>query len=65
MVGTLGTSPSASKPDHDNEDGPMVEPLGDPEFFGTLTWPNRFDIDPEYLRQEMAAAGELMRVAGK
>jgi len=41
----------------------MVEPLRDREFFGALTWPNGFDIDPEWLRREMAAAGELTRVA--
>jgi hypothetical protein len=27
--------------------------------FGALTWPNGFDISPEWLRREMIAAGEL------
>lgn len=49
-----------------NEPGPMLEPLRDEAFFsrvflefGALTWPNGFDIDPECLRREMVAAGEL------
>jgi hypothetical protein len=65
--GTLGEhdfSPMAA------ESGPMLEPLRDPAFFarvfldfGALTWPNGFDIAPEWLRREMAAAGELRRDA--
>jgi hypothetical protein len=46
--------------------GPMVEPLRDPAFFarvfleyGTLTWPNGFDLDAIALHQEMKAAGQL------
>jgi hypothetical protein len=27
--------------------------------FGALTWPNGFDVSPEWLRREMLAAGEL------
>jgi hypothetical protein len=27
--------------------------------FGALTWPNGFDIAPEWLRREMQKAGEL------
>lgn len=48
------------------EPGPMLEPLRNETYFsrvflefGAPTWPNGLDIDPEYLRQEMAAAGEL------
>jgi len=48
------------------EPGPMLEPLGDPNFFGRAflefgapTWPNWFDVAPEWLRREMLAAGEL------
>ena len=40
--------------------------LQDPSFFarvklelGAPTWPNGFDMDPEWLRREMVAAGEL------
>jgi hypothetical protein len=33
--------------------------------FGAPTWPNGFDIAPEWLRREMAAAGELKQVAAK
>ena len=52
------------------EAGPLLEPLRDPEYFarvfldfGAPTWPNGFDIAPEWLRREMAAAGELRRDA--
>ncbi len=48
----------------------MLVPLRDEAYFarvflefGALTWPNGFDIAPEWLRREMAAAGELSRVA--
>jgi hypothetical protein len=54
------------------EDGPMVELLRDPAYFarvflefGAPTWPNGFDIAPEWLRREMEAAGELARVAAE
>ena len=33
--------------------------------FGAPTWPNGFDIAPEWLRREMEAAGELKRVAAE
>jgi hypothetical protein len=55
-----------------NEPGPMLEPLRDEAYFarvflefGALTWPNGFDISPEWLRREMEAAGELTPVAAK
>jgi hypothetical protein len=54
------------------EPGPMLEPLRDEAFFarvflefGAPTWPNGFDIAPEWLRREMATAGELTRVAAE
>lgn len=54
------------------EPGPMLEPLRDKDYFrrvflelGAPTWPNGFDIAPEWLRREMAAAGELTRVAAE
>jgi len=54
------------------EPGPMLEPLRDPAYFarvilefGALTWPNGFDIAPEWLRREMEAAGELTQVAAE
>ncbi len=50
------------------EDGPMVVPLRDPAYFsrvfieaGAPTWPNGFDIAPDWLRHEMATAGTLQR----
>ena len=50
------------------EPGPMLEPLRDASYFdrvflefGAPTWPNGFDIAPEWLRREMANAGELRR----
>jgi hypothetical protein len=52
--------------------GPMLEPLrGETYFarvfleFGAPTWPNGFDIAPEWLRREMEAAGELHREAAE
>jgi hypothetical protein len=55
-----------------NEPGPMLEPLRDQTYFaraflefGAPTWPNGFDIAPEWLRREMAAAGELTQVAAE
>jgi hypothetical protein len=46
------------------ESGPMVEPLRDPAYFarvfledGAPTWPNGFDMDPEWLRREIEATG--------
>jgi hypothetical protein len=50
----------------------MLEPLRDEAYFsrvflefGAPTWPNGFDIAPECLRREMAAAGELKRVTAE
>ena len=46
--------------------GEMREPLRDPEYFqrvflefGAPTWPNGYDMAPEWLRREMEKAGEL------
>jgi hypothetical protein len=46
--------------------GTAILPLRDPEFFaraflewGAPTWPNSYDMDAEWLRREMLAAGEL------
>src|SRR4051794_28225830 len=54
------------------ETGPMVEPLRDEAYFarvflefGAPTWPNGFDIAPQWLHREMSAAGELGRVAAE
>ncbi|WP_219319657.1 DUF2442 domain-containing protein [Methylovirgula sp. HY1] len=53
-----------------HETGPMLEPLRDDAYFsrvflefGAPTWPNGFDIAPEWLRREMADAGELASTA--
>ena len=55
-----------------SEPGPMLALLRDEAYFarvflefGAPTWPNGFDIAPEWLRREMAAAGELTRVAAE
>ena len=52
------------------EPGTMIMPLRDPAYFGrvflecgALTWPNGFDIAPEWLRLEMAQASELTPAA--
>ena len=54
------------------EPGPMLEPLRDETYFarvflefGAPTWPNGFDIAPEWLRREMEKAGELSREAAE
>ncbi len=46
--------------------GPMILPLRDPAYFarvflefGAPTWPNGFDMCPDWLREEMQTAGEL------
>jgi hypothetical protein len=51
-------------------DGPMVEPLKQPEYFsrafvemGAPTWPNGFDLDPINLYMEMKQAGLLEYVS--
>ena len=50
----------------------MLVPLCDERYFervflecGAPTWPNGFDIAPEWLRREMEAAKELSRVAAE
>ncbi len=50
--------------------GSMIEPLRQRDYFrrgflefGAPTWPNGFDIAPEWLRREMESAGELSQVA--
>jgi hypothetical protein len=55
-----------------HEPGSLLEPLRDEGYFGRVflefgapTWPNGFDIAPEWLRREMEAAGELSQVAAK
>ena len=54
------------------EPGPMAEPLKNPEYFarvslkyGAPTWPNGYDMAPEWLRREMETAGELRRDAAE
>jgi hypothetical protein len=52
--------------------GEMVEPLKDQACFervfvemGAPTWPDGSDMAPEWLRREMAAAGELHQLAAE
>ena len=54
------------------EPGGMLVPLRDPLYFdrvflefGAPTWPNGFDMAPEWLRRKMDEAGELNRVAAE
>lgn len=49
-----------------NEPGSMLKPLRDESYFarvflefGSPTWPNGFDISPEWLRREMEQENEL------
>ena len=55
-----------------SEPGEMVLPLRDPAYFGRVflelgapTWPNGFDLCPDWLRGEMIAAGELVLAAAE
>jgi hypothetical protein len=55
-----------------NEPGSMLAPLREESYFarvflefGAPTWPNGFDIAPEWLRREMSAARELTRAAAE
>jgi hypothetical protein len=48
------------------ENGSLLQPLREPAYFarafldfGAPTWPNGFDMAPEWLLREMADAGEL------
>lgn len=50
--------------------GPMSQPLRDPGYFarvflefGAPTWPNGYDMAPEWVRRELEAAGELKQHA--
>jgi Protein of unknown function (DUF2442) len=54
------------------EPGSMLTPLRDEGHFdrvflecGAPTWPNGFDIAPEWLRREMEAAKEIDQVAAE
>jgi hypothetical protein len=54
------------------EPGPMLESLHDQAHFGRVflefgapTWPNGFDIAPQWLRREIEKVGELTRVAAE
>jgi hypothetical protein len=54
------------------EPGSVLEPLRDEGYFarvflefGAPTWPNGFDIAPEWLRREMESAGELTRAVAE
>lgn len=67
--GSSGTHDFATLVD---EPGSSIAPLRDPAYFarvflelGAPTWPNGFDIAPEWLRREMAEAGELTRTAAE
>jgi hypothetical protein len=49
-------------------DGPMVQPLKNPDYFarvfldlGAPTWPNGFDMAPDALNDNKREAGQLSR----
>lgn len=67
--GTAGTHDCVSIMD---DPGPMARPLQDPAYFarvflefGAPTWPNGFDMCPDWLKLEMEVAGELRAANGK
>ena len=50
------------------DSGPAAEPLRNPDYFkkvflelGALTWPNGYDMCPDWLRMEMDKAGEIRK----
>jgi Protein of unknown function (DUF2442) len=52
--------------------GEMLTPLRDQEYFarvflesGAPTWPNGYDMAPEWLYREMSAAKELNKIAAE
>lgn len=52
------------------EEGAMLLPLRDEEYFGRVflddgapTWPNGFDMAPRWIQMELEARGALRRVA--
>lgn len=52
--------------------GTMTIPLREPSYFarvfleqGAPTWPNGYDMCPDWLHMEMAAAGELRTAAAE
>lgn len=54
------------------ESGEMIEPLRDPAFFaraglefGAPTWPNGYDMCPDWLHMLMEDAGELKASAAE
>ena len=49
-----------------DRDGPMVEPLRNLDYFecvflehGALTWPNGYDMCPDWVRMEMEKGGAV------
>lgn len=55
-----------------NERTELVVPLRERDYFarvdlanGVPTWPNHFDLAPEWLREEMAKRGELKQPGAK
>ena len=51
-----------------DEPGPMLEPLRDENYFkrvfvemGAPTWPNGYDVAPDWLYRELLTAGRLVR----
>jgi Protein of unknown function (DUF2442) len=51
-----------------DEPGPITKPLADPDYFarvfleyGALTWPNGYDMCPDWLRMEMERGGKIKR----
>jgi hypothetical protein len=61
-----GTEGERDFTDFVQQEGPMLEPLRNPAYFGrvfiefgALTWPNGFDWDPDALRDDMQRMGLL------
>lgn len=52
--------------EHVQSRGEILQPLRDPKYFasvfldyGALTWPNGYDMCPDWLRMRMEEAGEI------
>jgi hypothetical protein len=68
VVFSDGASGTHAFPDLLDGTGPIAGQLKDPDYFkrvfleyGAPTWPNSYDMCPDWLRMEMEKAGEIRK----